>query len=450
MNIKVQHLKKLADSILDDCVEGRVAVLGESWAYRAAGRRPAGALWPPPEGGGGPVTPSNCLALVDRCLLEILWEHTSRKNRGVRAAYRRKLGLWLARRFRYREKIYKNLKPDVTGKNRFVNWLCSGSSVDRLVLLLTHSCQLRCAYCTVAKYPADSSFPVIRRACDLLLDGERKQVYLQFFGGEPLLRFDLLKRAVEYGRLRAGARGKTISFSLTTNGLALDAEKLDFLEKNGFSVEVSCDGDEKENGISRPALAGDIGNAHKRLVRNLDVLKKRKIKYKVIMVVTQENLSRMRRNYGYLSAAGHKSIQVNYALGKLWRKESTARFFSEITRISGGAQKLARSQLVNYTPDRREPVALNSELSCDCDGVLYRETGLCIERDFKIMKERFRVGSVFDGRIEPRILGNTQFDNFFMLTKAYGRSKRLSEIVMNNVGFGRALDALRLRTGRSG
>ena len=89
-------------------------------------------------------------------------------------------------------------------------------------------------------------------------------------------------------------------------------------------------------------------------------------------------------------------------------------------------------------------MALNSELSCDCDGVLYRETGLCIERDFAAMKERFRVGSVFEGELGVPTLGNTPFDNFYMLTTAYAGSKFM-KLVMNNVGFGRRIAALRSR-----
>ena len=79
---------------------------------------------------------------------------------------------------------------EVKSKN---NYLCPPA---RLVLLITHNCQLRCKYCRVRKFPASMSETTLFKAIDLLFTFNRRDLELQFFGGEPLLEFDLIKKGV--------------------------------------------------------------------------------------------------------------------------------------------------------------------------------------------------------------------------------------------------------------
>ena len=274
MKARTLILKDLVDSMLEDCLSGRVEVRGEAWALPPGAARASGALWPPSSEEGGSLTPYNFLAFADRCLYELLWEHNLHNLRGGCSGG--PPDAWFARWFRYREKIYKKIaargKP---GKD--LMWLLSGSSADRLVLLLTHSCQLRCSYCTVAKYPADITMPVVKKACDLLLACGKDKLWLHFFGGEPLLRFGLLSRACDHLKLRAARSGKQVGLGVTTNGLALDGEKLDFLEERGVNVEVSCDGEEGEHLRGRRSLSGNSLRDHAKVIAGLDSLRKRDI-----------------------------------------------------------------------------------------------------------------------------------------------------------------------------
>jgi uncharacterized protein len=107
--------------------------------------------------------------------------------------------------------------------------------VRTLVLMLTYSCNLSCRYCYEARdegcvSPAETGGPrremsaeTIRKSIAFLLEnsGESRKVSVIFFGGEPLLRFPLLRETVPMARAMASARGKEISFSLTTNGTPL-------------------------------------------------------------------------------------------------------------------------------------------------------------------------------------------------------------------------------------
>ena len=83
-----------------------------------------------------------------------------------------------------------------------------------------------------------------KKAIDFLLthSGTRHNLEIDFFGGEPLMNFDVVKQLVAYGREAEKAYGKNIRFTITTNGLLLDEEKRDFINANMENVILSIDG----------------------------------------------------------------------------------------------------------------------------------------------------------------------------------------------------------------
>ncbi|HOQ25005.1 MAG TPA: thioether cross-link-forming SCIFF peptide maturase [Bacillota bacterium] len=118
-----------------------------------------------------------------------------------------------------------------------------------LCLHLAHDCQLRCRYCFAGggAYAGDRSLmtpEVGRAAVDLLVagSGEKDQLEIDFFGGEPLLNRTLLYELVAYGEDRAKQAGKRLHFTLTTNTLELDREVLDFLRAHRMGLVLSLDG----------------------------------------------------------------------------------------------------------------------------------------------------------------------------------------------------------------
>jgi uncharacterized protein len=120
-----------------------------------------------------------------------------------------------------------------------------------LVLETTRNCNLACSYCIDGDAYAQKNCVHLANltradalaAIDLLAEGAAghdKPLIVSFYGGEPLLRFDLLEECSAYARDRAGPRG--VLFSVTTNGTLFDDEKVDFLVGNEVSVLVSLDG----------------------------------------------------------------------------------------------------------------------------------------------------------------------------------------------------------------
>lgn len=121
--------------------------------------------------------------------------------------------------------------------------------VKALCLYVTHHCNLACRYCYAGAGRPETagklmSARVARRAVDLLIDGSgsRRHVEIDFFGGEPLLNFPVVRDTVRYARGRAEAAGKQVGFTVTTNGLLLAPEVRRFLLENEVNVVLSLDG----------------------------------------------------------------------------------------------------------------------------------------------------------------------------------------------------------------
>lgn len=121
--------------------------------------------------------------------------------------------------------------------------------VKALCLHIAHTCNLNCSYCFASqgKYHGDRavmSFEVGKRALDFLVEnsGTRKNLEVDFFGGEPLMNFTVVKQLVEYARSIEKEKGKNFRFTLTTNGMLIDDDVIDFSNREMSNVVLSLDG----------------------------------------------------------------------------------------------------------------------------------------------------------------------------------------------------------------
>lgn len=139
----------------------------------------------------------------------------------------------------------------------------SAGLVKSVCLHLSHDCNLRCRYCFANQgdyHGKRENMPldVALAAVDMLIEksGTVRNLEMDFFGGEPLLNFDVLKKTVEYGKKRAKEKGKIFKFTCTTNGLLLDKEKANFLNEEMDNVVLSLDGRKEVNDFARPTPKG--------------------------------------------------------------------------------------------------------------------------------------------------------------------------------------------------
>ena len=125
----------------------------------------------------------------------------------------------------------------------------SGDVVKALCLHVAHTCNLNCAYCFASQgrfhgERALMSFEVGKQALDYLVahSGTRHNLEVDFFGGEPLMNWDVVKQLVHYARSIEKEAGKNFRFTLTTNGMLIDADVIDFVNREMSNVVLSLDG----------------------------------------------------------------------------------------------------------------------------------------------------------------------------------------------------------------
>lgn len=151
--------------------------------------------------------------------------------------------------------IYENIIDEFT-KNR-------QTVVKALCLHIAHDCNLACRYCFAEEGEyhgrrALMSFEVGKKALDFLIanSGSRKNLEVDFFGGEPLMNWDVVKKTVEYGRSLEEKYDKKFRFTLTTNGVLLNDEIMEFANREMANVVLSIDGRKEVHDYMRPTRNG--------------------------------------------------------------------------------------------------------------------------------------------------------------------------------------------------
>lgn len=154
----------------------------------------------------------------------------------------------------FTEDIYEPYVKDFKKRETVVKALC---------LHIAHDCNLACQYCFAEEGEyhgrrAMMSYEVGKKALDFLIanSGSRRNLEVDFFGGEPLMNFEVVKQLVAYGREQEKIHNKNFRFTLTTNGVLLNDDIMEFLNKEMANVVLSIDGREEVNDKMRPFRNG--------------------------------------------------------------------------------------------------------------------------------------------------------------------------------------------------
>jgi uncharacterized protein len=141
---------------------------------------------------------------------------------------------------------------------------CAHNRISSVTLQLTQQCNLRCSYCSYSGNYHNTrvhssermSFEIARKAIDMMLANSREcgSLHLGFYGGEPLLEFDLLKKCVEY--ITSHVNGKKLTFGISTNGTLLNNEIVTFFREHNFTLSISLDGSKEEHDVNRKFANG--------------------------------------------------------------------------------------------------------------------------------------------------------------------------------------------------
>lgn len=213
------------------------------------------------------------------------------------------------------------------------DWLPSAPErpqLKSLCLNIAHDCDLACLYCFAGRggFGGERGLmgpEVARAAVDLLLAnaGDTPTLEIDFFGGEPLLNFDVVRDTVDYARRRGTAEGRDFSFTLTTNAYSLGPDAAAYLDENMSNVVLSLDGRPEVHDRLRkttgPGKGGEVGDrcgTHSRVLANVErfVARRGRRDHWVRGTYTAHNLD-FADDVAYLAGRGFRNISLEPVVG---------------------------------------------------------------------------------------------------------------------------------------
>ena len=246
--------------------------------------------------------------------------------------------------------------------------LPSGYTERVLVVHLTTACNLRCKYCFQAdKQLVSLSWTSLRSALEWLLAGDGDNVRVAFTGGEPLLRLDLLRRAIAFLEAER-RRGRRLTLEILTNGLLLDDETIAFVADHDIHVHLSMDGRPPAQDLRGRGTFAKLDRLLTRLGQERPFLFAHRLK--IAMTACRQNVPVLADSVAYLVDAGVSTIGMTPALtpDTGWTDADTEeldRQFAEIYRRSRELyERMGRVPLELFRRGETEPAADASRTTC--------------------------------------------------------------------------------------
>lgn len=245
--------------------------------------------------------------------------------------------------------------------------------MENLILQVTQQCNMRCSYCAYSGNYFNRThstnrmtFETAKKAIDFYLERSDKADarYISFYGGEPLLEFELIKQCVNYALEKKG--DKSIGFPMTTNGTLLTDEVIKFIVKHKFSLMISLDGDKESHDINRRFRTG--GGSFDVIINNLKSLKKYDEKYYKenvmfnCVISSTTDFERVYKFYSESDLFAPDTINFHY-VNQVGLKNNN---ISEITQKNRRTESLAYIKMALAVLEKREwdsqSIMLRSEM----------------------------------------------------------------------------------------
>ena len=216
------------------------------------------------------------------------------------------------------------------------------SVIKAMCLHLAHDCNLRCEYCFAKGGAFDGkrelmSFEVAKAAIDYLVkaSGKRRNLEIDFFGGEPLMNFGVLKKTVEYARSIEGENNKNFRFTVTTNAYHITDEMNKYLNENMHNIVVSIDGRQKVHDTTRKTAKGT--GSYERVVKNAAALTRdRQGEYYARGTFTADNLD-FAQDVLHVADLGFYGVSIEPVVTKLpneIKEEHLPSIYKEYERLA--------------------------------------------------------------------------------------------------------------------
>lgn len=305
-----------------------------------------------------------------------------------------------------------------TGKDVYES--ASPGVLKALCLNVAHECNLRCKYCFAGKGDFGGerglmSKEVGMKAIDFLLENSQKHhCEVDFFGGEPLLNFDVVKHITEYGLRQAEKVGKKLHFTITTNGVLLDDDVIGFLNEYDIDAVLSLDGRKQVNDNMR--IFADGSGTHDAILPNIQhfVASSPNIYYSVRGTYTSDNLD-FAEDVLYLVNQGFYKVSVEPVVCD--EGEPYGLYEEHLDTLFIEYEKLARAY-VEYYPTEKRFSFFHFEIDLTGGPCVVRRLSGCgagteymaVTPDGEIYpchqfvgKDAYKLGDVFNGITSPEI-----------------------------------------------
>lgn len=310
------------------------------------------------------------------------------------------------------------------------------SPVKSMCLNVAHDCNLRCEYCFAQTGDFGGERCIMspetgRKAIDFLIEksGNREFIELDFFGGEPLMAWETVKATVDYARSIEKQHGKTFRFTITTNGVLLDDEKIDYINREMSNVVLSLDGRREVTDRIRKTLNGKsvydvIVPKFQKLVKAREPLGK---DYYVRATYTKYNLD-FTEDVLHMRELGFEQLSAEPVVTDL--KEPYAiteaelpRIYSEYDKLCEIMQKRNRGEgdwfnFFHFMVDLDEgPCAIKRLRGCGCgnDYVAVDPNGNIYPCHQFVGIDRWKMGNLYDGTFDNEI------KDYFAKTHLYSK-----------------------------
>jgi uncharacterized protein len=310
--------------------------------------------------------------------------------------------------------------------------LMKNAPIKSLCLNVSHDCNLRCRYCFAEQGDFGGQrmlmpFSVAKNAIDFLVahSGTRRNLEVDFFGGEPLMNFNVVKQTVAYARSLEKEHNKNFRFTITTNGLLLDDDKIDFINREMSNCILSLDGRKEVN--DRLRFRVDGSGSYDSIVPKFQKLVAKRPKdrdYYVRGTFSKHNLDFLNDIKHFLDLGFDEisvepvvsDIKLDYSI----REEDLPRVFEEYERLAKFMIERTKAgkgfDFFHFMIDLNQgPCAIKRLRGCSCGNeyIAVTPTGDIYPCHQFVGKDEWKMGSVMTGEL------NEAMKNDFALTNVY-------------------------------
>ena len=290
--------------------------------------------------------------------------------------------------------------------------------IKALCLHVSHDCNLRCKYCFASTGDFGTGkrmtmdFKTAKAAIDFVVakSGQRRNLEVDFFGGEPLMAMDTVKKTVEYARSIEKAAGKNFRFTITTNGVLLDDENIEYINREMSNAVLSLDGRPEINDRMRPTV-NQKGSYDVIVPKFKKLVEGRGTKdYYLRGTFTRDNMD-FAADVMHIASEGFRNISVEPVVGTTddpyaLQEEHLAAIKAEYERLAQELRAHPEINFFHFNVDLAQgPCVIKRVRGCGagCEYVAVTPDGDIYPCHQFVGNEEYRIGNLFDGSFDKEI-----------------------------------------------